>query len=441
MDERSHRKISAIYPVASQSLFASIPDCGQPTITHPHLSQAPPILLALAKAYADSVAGRTGGARDFTIDYEKLLRRAKLHDGDAREIAEHELHIAERQSAGGLVIDRHPRSGQKLRVRLTATTGEAYLFKAIDHPTPDSRRNNLAQFFRAAKSQFVPAPYRENWNNWLESLAVAATSGSSILPFTRDAADANHALLTAIHGVLNWQSESLIRYASARITGNSKTLEALRPRVESALRTITESEETTLETFGILKVPRSVNLHGPLRLRFEDAALDLSTLSGPFTLSATDIENAVLHTTAPILLTVENESVFLELARRNPGVLLIQTSYPGSATCQLIAKLPADLSCYHFGDSDPAGFDILRDLITRTGRSFQPVLMNYKPCGEKLTNQESKLLAKLISSPQLHILRPTLEQISSTQLKGKFEQEQISIELVINEIISLIPAS
>lgn len=404
------------------------------------MSQAPPILLALADAYAVSVAGRTGGARDFTIDYEKLLRRAELHDGDAREIAEHDLNIAEQQSAGSLVIDRHPRSGQKLRVRLPATTGEAFLFTAINLPTPDSRRNEFAQFFRAAKSESVPAPYRENWIHWLESLAIAAVSGSSILPFNRDAAETNNTLLTTILGVLNWQSESLIRYASVRITGNSKTLEALRPRVESALRAITGSEETTLETFGILKVPRNVNLHGPLNLRFEETTLDLSTLSGPFTLSATDIENAVIETTAPILLTVENESVFLELARRNPGVLLIQTSYPGSATCQLIAKLPAELPCFHFGDTDPAGFDILRDLITRTGRVFKPLLMNYIPCGERLTNQESQLLAKLISSPPLQMIKPTLEQISATQLKGQFEQEQICINLVIKEIASLIPA-
>jgi hypothetical protein len=37
--------------------------------------------------------------------------------------------------------------------------------------------------------------------------------------------------------------------------------------------------------------------------------------------------------------------------------------------------LPAALECHHFGDSDEAGFEILRDLRDRSGRDLQPLHM------------------------------------------------------------------
>jgi len=401
------------------------------------LHQAPPILIALAEAFASSIPGRTGGDGDYTIDYEKLLRRAGLHDGDAREIAEQDLADAEQRSDGALVIDLHPRSGQRIRIRLKAVTGEAYLFQLVGHAMPRAQRDELAEFFRSAIDQSVPECHREGWGTWFVSLATAAHSGASVQPFFRDDDSANVAMLSALLGVMNWRGESLIRYASVQITGNSKSLEILRPRLESALQAITRSEDTSLETFGILKTPRSVLLSGPLTLHLPNARLDLAHLDGPFTLSAIDIDRADLVTSAPLLLTVENESVFLELARRNPGVLLIQTSYPGSATCQLVAKLPMDLPCYHFGDTDPAGFDILRDLRRRTGRDFHPFLMDYHPGGEALSKQESKLLSGLLGSDHLADLRPILDQIAHHQLKGAFEQEAISLETITAELSSL----
>jgi len=71
----------------------------------------------------------------------------------------------------------------------------------------------------------------------------------------------------------------------------------------------------------------------------------------------------------------EHETTFHELAKLQSGELLIQTSFPGSATVALIRSLPATLEWWHFGDSDPAGFEILRVLRERTGRDFRPLHM------------------------------------------------------------------
>ncbi len=387
-------------------------------------------LQALAEIYRASAAGRTGAERDFTIDYERLLRRAGLDDGDARELAERDLATAEATSNGALRIDRHPRSGLPQRVRLSAATGETWLFEMLGLRSPAAARQQLADVFLKARQLAVPDP--EAWKNWLDSLAAAALSGASVHPFAREDPDANQRLLDALHGVLNWPHESLIRYASVRLTGDSKALESLRPRLEAALRALTTREDTTLETYGILDVPRSVTVHGPLVLHFSGASLDLTPLAGPVSLSAIDLDRAIPEVRSRALLTVENESVFLELARRNPGVLLIHTSFPGSATRLLLEKLPADLSCHHFGDTDPAGFDILRDLRERTGRHFQPFLMSPTQGGEPFTAAERRTLDRLLAGTTLADLHPLLHEMKSRGTKGRFEQEHLDISEIIN---------
>ena len=72
---------------------------------------------------------------------------------------------------------------------------------------------------------------------------------------------------------------------------------------------------------------------------------------------------------------VENETSFHELAKLRSGVLLIQTSFPGSATLPLLECLPPTLEFHHFGDSDAAGFEIFHNLRKRSERGFQALHM------------------------------------------------------------------
>lgn len=398
-----------------------------------------PVLHALAQAYAASTAGRHGGGKDFTIDYEKFLRAAGLHDGDARETAEEELELAEKQSRGMLSIDRQPRSNAKERLRLAREGGEAWLFAAIGTTAPESSRLTLAAFFNRASSLAVPDRHRTTWQAWFQELARRAHTGESVQPFPHGRpSPENLAFLQALLGVITWPHESLIRYASVRITGDSKALEALRPRLAQALREITGDSAAGLESFGILDTPRSVTVHGPLVLRVGDRDLDLGLLVGPVSLSIEDLARAAIHSPATLCLTVENEGVFREIARRNPGVILIQTSFPGAATRLLLEKLPADLGYHHFGDTDPAGFDILRDLRERSGRPFQPFLMKVGSGGKALGGQDMRTLERLLHSPSLAELRNTLEAMKSSGLKGNFEQESIDIEEVIGELHRLL---
>ena len=368
--------------------------------------------------------------RDFTIDYEKFLRLARAADGDARELAEKQLRLAESESDGIFKIDRNKKSHLPEKIRITLEGGEAWLFSKTGTATPSTEREELATFFEQSAKIPVPKKWQPAWQEWCHTLATSARSGTSIQPFT----PANRAaLMQAISGVLGWQGESLIRYASAQICGDSKRLGTLETRIIAALTAITG--ETSLEAFGILKKPRTVTFHGALTI---GEGIDFSKLPAPITLSEENLH--ATSTTATTCLTIENEDVFIELAKRNPGILLIQTSFPGSATRRLISLLP-EMTFLHFGDSDPAGFDILRDLREKTGRHFQPILMRHRPSPVPIafSKQETETLHRLIATPTMQDLRDELETILHSNDKGLFEQEMIPVEEVLKSLESSQP--
>lgn len=370
--------------------------------------------------------------RDFMIDYEKFLRLAGAADGDARELAEKELRLAESESDGAFKIDRAKKSKIPERIRIALDGGEEWLFSKTGAVPPTEEREKMGAFFEGSSRIPISEKWQSSWRDWCWALAEKSRKGSAIQPFT----NANREdLMQALIGVLNWHGESLIRYASARICGDSKRLQSLEERLLAALLEITGEE--SLEAFGILHKPRSVIFHGPLVLEIGDQIIDFSRLPGSVTLSETNLIAGAVSTTASLCLTVENEDVFMELAKRNSGILLIQTSFPGSAVRRLIRALP-EMRFQHFGDSDPAGFDILRDLREKTGRNFLPILMDHRPSKEVVpfSKQETETLRRLISNPLIEDLREILVSILESGDKGCFEQESIPVEKVLDACAS-----
>lgn len=393
-------------------------------------------LQSFADSFRQSSAGRSGMVKDFTVDWEKFLRASGFHDGEVREISEQELLVAERVSGGVLVIDRHPRTGAKQVIRLKREGGEAWLFGALGLPSPTDEREALSGFFQAASLILVPSGAA--WRSWCEALASKARDGSSVAPFKRNDPAGNRNLLETLVGVLNWRDESLVRYASTLICRDSKALENLRPRLLDALRVITGREEVSLEDFGISDKPRSVLIHGPLVLELADGRMDFGMLAGPVSVSAIDLAAArSVKCGARLCVTVENESVFLELIKRQTGLLLVQTSFPGAATRLLFERLPSDLECRHFGDSDPAGFEILRDLREKTGRPFGSVCMDFRSVAEapSLTEGERRCVERLLLMPQMADVRDSLRRMLEDGTKGNFEQESVPLDRVITSLL------
>ena len=389
-----------------------------------------PILRALAARYYDSQAGRTGqSANDFIADYRDLLKAANSTDGEALIRAEKELRLAAHESNGLLALDMHPRDERLiLRVRLTRAGGETWLFSRVGQTSPTELRQQLATVFANAAEATMAAPWLNDWSQWCAGLAEQARCGGALAPFSRDDLSANEELLRVLRAVLGWRGESLIRFASCVICGDSKRLGYLRSKLEACLTQLSKGRLTSFEDVGLLETPRQALVHGPVVLVMADGVLDLGLLRGPVSISEVDLRAVRSLTTSALrCLTVENETTFHELAKLNSGTVLIQTSYPGRAVLEILRCLPEDLPCWHFGDTDPAGFDILRDLRKRSGRRIESLHMKHRPsnASKTLSEAEQRLTAKLCDDPLLSDVRAELEHMSETGLKGNFEQETL----------------
>ncbi len=360
------------------------------------MNPVPPVILALAQRYQRSQAGRTGStSRDFIVDLESLLADVNATEGDARAVAETDLRHAARIGLIHLIPLHHRDPLSLHRIRFNPAD-EARFHSHFGLTSPTSQRHLLAhQFLEAAQSN-VPHHWQSLWTNWCQRLHDAALLGQTIEPFDRLPSPRNRELLELLPRLLSWQGESLVRFVSCVLCGDSKRLESLAQRdTDGSLRgtlgrilaDLSDGKVQTLDDLGILPNPRFALIHGPLQLQFDHQTLDLGILHGPVRLALQDIQRAQsFHTTAPRCLTIENETTFHELARLQSGDLLVQTSYPGSGTLTLLNRLPQNLSFHHFGDSDEAGFDILRVLRDKTGRDIQPIHM--QP-GRKPAEQEA----------------------------------------------------
>jgi hypothetical protein len=405
--------------------------------------EIPPILKALAKKFRAAKAGREGMTADFGIDYRELLRFAKCEDGEARAEAEDALRVAAHESVGRLSLETHRRDpAMILRVKLSVVGGEDWLFERVGESSPTVKRQALADFFRHQAKRDVGVIWQTGWREWLQEISTRAMSGKRIGPFQADDEISNLELLEVAEAILHWPGESLIRYASSVICGDSKRLKILKPRVLEILQGVTARPRVNFQSFGILEKPRSVRIDGPLILEMETGRLDLGMLSGPVSLSGVDLAAArSIHSSVRVCLTVENEDVFCELAKQKRGVLLVHTSFPGSAARCLLSRLPEEISFYHFGDSDPAGFDILRDLRQKTGRGFKPVMMDFRPTkgGAVLSATDRQIIERLLADRAMEDVREPLENMLAAGSKGDFEQESIP-PVALEAIWSLLDA-
>ena len=348
-----------------------------------------PILEALANRYTRSIAGRSGEAgRDLWLDIEELLRDANSVEGDSRAVAEQQLRDAEQ--AGILKLEPlHKRDRASLHQVRFSPACEARLFDFLGLSSPTSARAALAQQFAHASARELPERWRDGWTAWCERMRVAALAGKSVEPLDRQPTKVNEELLALLPRLLGWEGESLVRFASCVLCGDSKTLESLaardrdgefrdklRGKLGRLVEEITGGQIRSLDELGIVPNPRFGLIHGPMKLQLEGEWLDLGRLKGAFRLAEEDIRRAEsVVTSARRCLTVENETSFHELAKLRSGELLVQTSFPGSGTLSLLSRLPDTMEFWHFGDCDEAGFEILRVLREKSGRDFRTLHM------------------------------------------------------------------
>lgn len=391
-----------------------------------------PVVHRIAARYRESVVGRTGeGCRDLIFVFKDLLASAGCSHGIEKFEAVRDLTTLEKM--GVLILERHRRDREAiLKVRLPLAAA-LHLFEILGEESPEAEREALARLFEEAERCDVPSQWQEGWQRFCGAMRSAAREGKSVQPFERKNPQQVREILAALPGILRWQGESFLRFASAAIFGNSKTLEALRGRVEKCLEIITAGKANTLAEFGILENDRSLLLHGPCRFDFGCSLLDISCLEKPIRMSMADFSRASIQTAAKRCLIVENAAMLHELAKCRDQLLLCSSGSEGgfanSATISFLRKIPDDLEIWHFGDSDPAGFDILRDLRERSERVIHSLHMELRKstaAPSTLLESEYKTIERLLTSPWLlPIEKAELRKMLDTGDKGAFEQESL----------------
>jgi hypothetical protein len=347
------------------------------------------ILESLAQRYEQAVGGRTGTAkRDLIVSVEDLLGLAGAREGDERAIAEREL--SEAQAAGVLKLEPlHRRDHSFVHKVRFSSEQEVDLYARVGRQSPTELRRAVSQQFLDAKLSHVPVQWETQWQEWCDRMSWASLDGQSIQPFDRSPSEHNSTVLTLLPKLLAWEGESLVRFASCVLCDDSKVLESmaaierqgelsgkLSGKLGRILSQITNEAIRSLDDLGIVATPRSVLVHGPIKLRIGEQWLDFTALQGAFRISQVDVDRAIeIASGSKRCITVENETSFHELAKLNSGELLVHTSFPGSATVAFLKRLPVNMEFWHFGDSDDAGFEIVRVLKEKSYRNFTPTHM------------------------------------------------------------------
>jgi hypothetical protein len=392
-----------------------------------------PAVLWLADRYRAGRAGRSAAAvLDCIVSLRELLQKSGCALGPARTEAERDLRRLHALGAVELeCAKRHPEVIYKVRV---TREKEAEFFRHLGQPAPLGEREQLAALFENAAAAAVPAGAAERWPAFCRECADLARSGASLQPmFDRTDPVQIARMLDLLPKLLAWQGESFRRFASALLLGDSKQLEVWQPRLEAVLARL-GLEVRTLADLGMIENPRSLLVHGPLRLVLPGGALDATPLRSPIRLGAADLRAARLTTQATRCVTVENASMLYELAKLQSGVLLASSGSEGGfahrAIVDFLRALPPEIELHHFGDSDPKGFDILRHLRERTGRAIRSLHMRYRPGAEitALSGDDRKTIRRLLESPHLTgDEKAALVRMADDESKGAYEQESLGV--------------
>lgn len=363
--------------------------------------------------------------RAFRRVWEDLLDDAGLKSAEDRQAA-----LREAKKLPQLKLHRlrgRPHIVLKIEVPLES---EAWLHAQFGSQTgaeAQTRALEVVARWTAETHPLLP----EAWTTLCDRLKAAFSIPRVLEPFRWLEADRVNELLSLLFDLTSreWPEATLIRDASTQIGQHSKYLEAQQSFIERALELLFD-RETPLEALGIQTNNSVLHYCGPLVLHLGDHSKTLD-LRFESTLSVAELERAThITTTAERLLTVENrKTTFLQFARADVvrTTLIIATSFPTQAVRLLLQKLPRDLPHHHFGDTDPAGWDILRKLREVSGRAVDPFHMRWRPtdASPMLTHRDRQILDRLLTHPLMKDCRKDLTAMRAAGTKGDFEQESL----------------
>jgi hypothetical protein len=389
----------------------------------------PPPWLAEFHRRWQAARGRrtTASARAFGVGWSDLLEGAGIRTAEDQQTAQREAEALEKE--GRLVLKRH-RFRRYLILRVTLPLPSAtWLREKFGSVDPVILKN---QAFDVILRAAVAHPrWPVEWKTLCLELYQAFGSDRPARPFSWQRPEQLQLLLQTLRQLTSGDWPGVpVRSASVSLGLDSKALERHRRSLEAGLSRMF-GNATTLESLGLVTSDSMIRIHGPLVLVFDDGQQVIDALGAPYSLSFADLRRArEVRSTARRLLTVENaKTTFRQLAAADPagGTLIVASSFPTQALTELLAKLPPELPRFHFGDTDPSGWLILKKIREASPRPVLPFRMKWRPgrTFQPLTPRDDLLLADLLQTPEMADCHGEIAPLVAARERGDFEQESL----------------
>ena len=371
----------------------------------------------------------TVSSRSFSRNWVKLLEDSDTRKAEDQATAAREAEMLEKE--GRLVLKRHRYRRYLIEGVSVPLDQEAWLTDLLGISRAVERQQQALEVVREFGSR-IHARFPGPWSELCRELEERFREGRSWRPFRWSQPETLRQLLEVLWCLSesDWETGTPIRAASVKVGLDSKGLERHARTFESALSRL-HGAPVSLKSLGLVSGDSFVELSGPVSLHFEDGSShDFEGLAHPI-LSAADLARCThLTTRAKRLLSIENrKTTFRQFAAENAdgGTLIATTSFPTPAFREFLRKLPEGLSHHHFGDTDPAGWQILEKLREASPKPVSAFCMRWRPASGEvpLTPYDQRLLPKLLESGFLTDVRGELEIMATNKDRGDFEQETL----------------
>ncbi len=191
-----------------------------------------------------------------------------------------------------------------------------------------------------------------------------------------------------------------------------------------------EKEKAILEEYQVFSNPSYIFLKGNVNIHYIDGSSISVTPDNPIAILSEAIARIeMIKVNSNRIVTVENLTSYNRI-NDNKSTFIYLSGYHNTAKQRFLKKIAENnsgVSWFHFGDIDPDGYFILKNLVEKTGISFVPLymdvqqLINYRQYCKPLEKND---MVKANSLLKVHFYDEVMEFMLANNCK--LEQEIIS---------------
>lgn len=250
-------------------------------------------------------------------------------------------------------------------------------------------------------------------------------------------------ILKLLKYVLGNNSDIMERELSVAVLGDTKLFEkSYKSRICSIIEEYgeleldlsvldkKEKEKAILEEYQVFSNPSYIFFKGNVDIYYVDGNSISVTPDNPIAILSEAIARIeMIKVNSNRIVTVENLTSYNRI-NDNKSTFIYLSGYHNTAKQRFIKKIAENnsgISWFHFGDIDPDGYYILKNLVEKTGIAFVPLYMDVQQlinCKQYCKPLEKNDMVKANSLLEIHFYDEVMEFMLANNCK--LEQEIIS---------------